>query len=56
MISTPCIGVCTTDESGLCMGCFRTRDEIAIWGSITEAERLSVMETLAARKDTYFAD
>ena len=56
MVSTPCVGVCTIDESGLCMGCFRTRDEIAVWGSISEVERLKVMEALAERKDTYFAD
>lgn len=54
-VSTPCIGVCTTDENGVCMGCFRTGDEIASWGSISEPERLKVMSALAERKEAYFA-
>ena len=33
-IQSPCISVCRmSDHSGLCMGCFRTRDEIAGWSN-----------------------
>lgn len=33
-IPSPCISVCRMSEgSGLCEGCFRTRDEIAAWSS-----------------------
>lgn len=47
---SPCIKVCVTHpDSGLCMGCFRTRDEIARWSRMTPEERRSVMETLAQR-------
>ena len=32
MIDSPCNDVCTTDsESGLCVGCGRTTNEIAKW-------------------------
>ena len=32
MIESPCNDVCTTDpESGLCIGCGRTVDEISNW-------------------------
>ncbi len=34
----------------LCRGCFRTLDEIARWGAMTEAEREAVMRELAARR------
>jgi predicted Fe-S protein YdhL (DUF1289 family) len=30
-IESPCIGVCTLDDSGYCMGCRRTAAEIAAW-------------------------
>ena len=31
---SPCISVCNMNAiSGLCEGCFRTRDEIALWGN-----------------------
>jgi len=50
MVSTPCIKICTMDaRSGLCAGCGRSLEEIARWGTMTESERLRVMETLPAR-------
>jgi len=50
MIETPCIKVCTIDAaSGLCIGCGRTLDEIARWGSFTDAERCAVMAALPRR-------
>ena len=35
--------------TGLCCGCGRTRDEIAAWGSLSEAQRRAVMAGLEAR-------
>ncbi|WP_017999439.1 DUF1289 domain-containing protein [Paracoccus sp. N5] len=50
-VSSPCIRICRIDaESRLCIGCWRTLDEIAAWGGMTEAQRLAVMASLAARK------
>ena len=50
MAVTPCINVCEIDEeTGYCMGCFRTREEIAIWSSLDEIEQLAIMETLEDR-------
>jgi uncharacterized protein len=49
-IATPCIQVCVMDStSGLCTGCGRTLDEIARWGSMSEAERVRVMDGLPKR-------
>jgi predicted Fe-S protein YdhL (DUF1289 family) len=50
-ISTPCIRVCVLDpDSGLCLGCGRTIDEIARWAAMTEAERTRIMADLPRRK------
>jgi len=50
MISTPCINTCTIDtESDQCFGCGRSRDEIALWASITEPERKAIMADLPER-------
>ena len=38
-------------RSGLCRGCGRTLDEIARWGALSEAERLSIMAQLPQRLD-----
>ena len=37
-------------QRGLCLGCARTLDEIARWGSMNEAERERVMAELPRRK------
>jgi predicted Fe-S protein YdhL (DUF1289 family) len=37
---------------GVCLGCYRTLDEIAAWGGMTDAERERVMSSLAERKRT----
>ena len=47
---TPCIAVCMMDpKTKLCFGCGRTLPEIAQWHRMDSAERLAVMEGLAAR-------
>jgi predicted Fe-S protein YdhL (DUF1289 family) len=38
-------------ERGLCLGCARTLDEIARWGSMSDAERDRVLTELPARLD-----
>lgn len=43
--------VCTVDgASGLCLGCFRTLQEIATWSRMTDAARGGVMKDLAGRR------
>ncbi len=50
--STPCINLCGIDkETGFCAGCGRTREEIAGWGLMSEAEHQTIMQGLAARTD-----
>ncbi|HJU08318.1 MAG TPA: DUF1289 domain-containing protein [Rhodanobacteraceae bacterium] len=49
---TPCIGICRLDERGYCIGCRRNLDEIARWGTMSDAERLRCMrEVLPKRND-----
>ena len=35
---------------GLCRGCYRTLDEIARWGTMSDAERSAVMSELPLRR------
>ena len=49
-MKSPCLKVCLMDpESELCKGCFRTLDEIARWGTMTDAERDRIMAELPRR-------
>ncbi|KAB2665140.1 DUF1289 domain-containing protein [Brucella tritici] len=51
-IESPCILVCTIDtETGFCLGCARTLDEIARWSSMSAEERMAVWSLLADRHE-----
>lgn len=49
-VQSPCVNICVVHrESGLCMGCLRTPDEISRWGRISPEERRAITATLAER-------
>ena len=49
-IVSPCISICRmSDSSGLCEGCFRTRDEIASWGNAGDAAKRSIWNLIEHR-------
>jgi len=49
-IESPCIKVCVLHpEAGICLGCYRTREEIARWSRFTAEERTRVMAELPGR-------
>jgi predicted Fe-S protein YdhL (DUF1289 family) len=49
-IETPCVKVCVVDpDTGFCVGCGRTRDEIAGWLGLSPAERRALMSGLGER-------
>jgi uncharacterized protein len=50
-IESPCIGVCVLDDAtGLCEGCLRTLDEVALWGSSSPAQRRGILAAIERRR------
>jgi hypothetical protein len=49
MIPSPCNKICTLDEKNVCVGCGRSRDEIAGWTRFTDGEKRRVLERARAR-------
>jgi predicted Fe-S protein YdhL (DUF1289 family) len=50
-IANPCVKVCfVDDESGLCLGCFRTLSEIGRWAALSDEARARVMAELPGRR------
>ncbi len=48
---SPCNGVCAMDDaSGLCIGCYRTLDEIATWSAMADANRRAVLDAMRVRR------
>ncbi len=50
-IRSPCVQVCLVHpDAGICLGCHRTREEIASWARMAPEERDRVMAELPGRK------
>jgi len=47
---SPCINICRLDDHGICLGCFRSVEEIAAWSRMTETEKAAVIAALSARR------
>ena len=50
-VLSPCVGVCSLDDDGLCQGCLRTVGEIARWSQMNDDERLRLMETVLPQRE-----
>ena len=49
-IISPCISICRMHAiTGLCEGCFRTRDEIAAWGNAGDDVKLTTWARIEER-------
>lgn len=53
-IESPCVGICQLDEAGYCVGCCRSRQEIAAWTLLSPQERRVVMADLPRRLSSRF--
>lgn len=52
-IQSPCVKLCVVHpEARICVGCFRSIDEIANWSRLTPSERQAIMAELPARATT----
>lgn len=50
-VATPCVKVCIVDgPTGLCLGCYRTLQEIGGWSALTDERRAGIMAELASRR------
>jgi len=51
-VESPCISLCILNtDSGFCEGCWRTRDEIALWRSASSEQRLAIITEMHKRRD-----
>ena len=50
-VPSPCIGVCTTNSKGYCLGCFRSRNERFNWNDMTPVQKMRVIDLCKKRKE-----
>jgi uncharacterized protein len=50
-VQSPCVKVCVLHpESGYCIGCLRTVEEISLWTKMAPETRTAIMAALPARR------
>jgi len=50
-VASPCINICRMNaDTGLCVGCFRSLDEIARWSGLDDAGKARVLDAVASRR------
>lgn len=53
-IKTPCVQVCFVDPAaGVCVGCFRTMEELGRWTKYSDGEREAILAALPQRQARY---
>lgn len=50
MVKSPCVAVCALDENDVCIGCYRTGNEITQWGEMDNQAKAEVMKSVAKRE------
>jgi len=53
-LTNPCVGICVSDETGMCIGCYRTQDERSNWYIESTVWRETVLAELPKREEDVF--
>ena len=43
-VKSPCISVCALNDDGVCIGCWRTVEEIADWSALDNEQKVRVIQ------------
>ncbi len=49
-VETPCVGNCCLDTEDICLGCYRSLDEITSWLTVDDETRKQYLKNVAERK------
>ncbi len=49
MTESPCNKICTLNDDHICVGCGRSRQEIALWSQLSEGEKRRVADRARTR-------
>ncbi|NIA02902.1 MAG: DUF1289 domain-containing protein [Planctomycetia bacterium] len=49
-VPSPCVDRCCLNDNDVCMGCFRSLQEILNWGGADSQTRLEILQIVDARR------
>ena len=50
-VASPCVDICTLNDEDVCLGCWRSIDEICAWAAASDSERRQILLRVAARRE-----
>ena len=52
-ITSPCVRNCCLDDNSICLGCFRSMDEILQWRDASEQQQAAIVVAAQTRKKAH---
>lgn len=49
VVHSPCVGVCALDDDDICIGCWRSGQEISRWGYLDNAGKRAILKNVEER-------
>ena len=49
-VNSPCINICELADNNICIGCYRSMEEIASWSYANNEQRLDIIAIAQQRK------
>lgn len=50
-VKSPCIEVCSLNDSDVCIGCYRTANEIIEWFSANDQRKREILAAVSERRN-----
>ena len=51
ILESPCIRNCCLNDGDICLGCFRSLEEIIYWNEASNQERIVILDNAVKRKN-----
>ena len=48
---SPCISVCALEENDICIGCYRSAEEITDWFMASDEEKIRILQRVRERRE-----
>lgn len=48
-VASPCVSICVLDDADICMGCYRSAQEITDWSELSGDQKQRVMVEVRGR-------
>lgn len=50
IVPSPCVDICALNDDDVCIGCYRSGDEITAWGKMSNDEKKQTLQKVRERR------